>query len=114
MAISKSKPATEKKAASSSKTTEIPTITLKQIGADLAILHDLPKKTVESLFDDMVELVGKHLKKGSKIRISGLGIFQVKKRASRQGRNPATGEAMKIKASKTVGFKIARDLKESL
>jgi DNA-binding protein HU-beta len=114
MAVSKSKPTAGKTAAKSPKPKEVPTITLKQIGADLAVLHDLPKRTVEVLFSDMVEIVGKNLKKGSKVRISGLGIFQLRKRASRQGRNPATGEAIKIKASKSIAFKVARDLKDSL
>ncbi|WP_169741599.1 HU family DNA-binding protein [Beijerinckia mobilis] len=114
MAAPKSKSTAVKAAIKSTQAAKVTTITLKQIGADLAILHDLPKKTVELLFDDMVEIVGKNLKKGSKVRISGLGIFQAKKRASRQGRNPATGEAIKIKASKSVAFKVARDLKESL
>jgi len=44
----------------------------------------------------------------------GLGVFQVKKRAARKGRNPATGESIKIKASKRVAFAASRDLKTSL
>ena len=46
--------------------------------------------------------------------ISGLGILQVRKRAARMGRNPATGEAIKIKASKKVAFRVAKDLKEAI
>ena len=61
-----------------------------------------------------IESIGKHLKKGSKVRIVGLGILQVKKRAARVGRNPATGEAIKIKASKKVAFRAAKELKESI
>ena len=56
----------------------------------------------------------KHLKKGDRIRIVGLGILQVRKRAARMGRNPATGEAIKIKASKKVAFRAAKDLKEAI
>jgi DNA-binding protein HU-beta len=59
-------------------------------------------------------LVTKHLKKGSKVRLTGLGILQVRKRAARMGRNPATGEAIKIKASKKVGFRAAKELKEAV
>jgi DNA-binding protein HU-beta len=44
----------------------------------------------------MVGSMGKYLKKGSRVRISGLGILQVRKRAARIGRNPATGETIKI------------------
>jgi len=90
------------------------TVTWRQLAEDLAVLHDLPKKTVEVLIDDLTALTGKYLKKGIKVRASHLGIFQLTKRAARKGRNPATGEAIKIKASKSVGFKVARDLKESL
>ena len=56
----------------------------------------------------------KHLKKGDRIRISGLGILQVRKRAARMGRNPATGEAIKIKASKKIAFRAAKELKEAV
>ena len=66
------------------------------------------------MLEEMVATVTKHLKKGARIRISGLGILQVRKRAARMGRNPATGEAIKIKASKKVAFRAAKDLKESV
>jgi DNA-binding protein HU-beta len=56
-------------------------------------------------------LITKHLKKGERIRIAGLGILQVRRRAARMGRNPATGEAIQIKASKKVAFRAAQDLK---
>jgi DNA-binding protein HU-beta len=62
----------------------------------------------------MVESLGKHLKKGARIRISGLGILQVRKRAARMGRNPATGEAIKIKPSKKIAFRASKDLKEAV
>ena len=52
------------------------------------------------------------LKKGERIRIGGLGILQVRKRAARMGRNPATGEAIQIKASKKVAFRASKELKE--
>ena len=60
---------------------------------------------------DLVGLITKHLKKGERIRIAGLGILQVRRRAARMGRNPATGEAIQIKASKKVAFRAAKDLK---
>ena len=59
-------------------------------------------------------MITKHLKKGDKIRIGGLGVLQVRKRPARMGRNPATGEAIKIKASKKVAFRAAKELKESV
>ena len=51
---------------------------------------------------------------GQRIRIVGLGILQVRKRAARMGRNPATGEAIQIKASKKVAFRAAKELKEDV
>jgi len=90
------------------------TVTLKHLAAQLAESHDLPKKQADAMLTDMVGLVSKHLKKGDRVRIGGLGILQVKKRAARMGRNPATGEAIKIKASKKVAFRVAKELKEAV
>jgi DNA-binding protein HU-beta len=64
-----------------------------------------------TLLGDMIGLITKYLKKGEQIRISGLGILQVRKRAARMGRNPATGEPIKIKAGKKVAFRAAKKLK---
>ena len=73
-----------------------------------------PKKQAEAILGNMVDLVVKNLKKGDRIRIGGLGILQVRKRAARMGRNPATGEPIKIKASKKVAFRAAKELKEAV
>src|SRR3977135_43534 len=86
-------------------------ITLKHLAAGLAEEHQLTKKMGEAMLNDLVMLITKHLKKGERIRIAGLGILQVRKRAARMGRNPATGEAIKIKAKKKVAFRAAKDLK---
>jgi DNA-binding protein HU-beta len=56
----------------------------------------------------------RHLNKGDKICLNGLGILQVRKRAARMGRNPATGEAIKIKASKKIAFRPAKELNEAV
>ncbi|WP_374372822.1 HU family DNA-binding protein [Dongia sp.] len=90
------------------------TVTLKQLGTDLAEKHELSKKLANEILGDLITAVGKHLKKGDKIRIPGLGIFQVRKRPARMGRNPATGEAIKIKASKKIAFRAAKELKDSI
>jgi DNA-binding protein HU-beta len=87
-------------------------LTLKHLAAELAEAHEMPKKQAEMVLTDFVDRMGGYLKKGKKIRISGLGILQVRHRAARMGRNPATGEAIKIKASKKVAFRVAKDLKE--
>ena len=90
------------------------TVTLKHLAAALAVDHDLPKRQAEAMLSDLVALTTRHLKKGGKIRLTGLGILQVRKRAARMGRNPATGEAIKIKASKKVAFRAAKELKEAV
>jgi DNA-binding protein HU-beta len=91
-----------------------PTVTLKHLAANLAESHELSKKQTEAVLGDLVGLVTKHLKKGDRIRIGGLGILQVRKRAARMGRNPATGEPIQIKASKKVAFRAAKELKEAV
>ncbi len=95
--------------------TEQTTVTLKQIAADLAEKHDLSKKLMnEILSADLVGLLVKNLKKGNRVRIAGLGILQVKKRAARTGRNPATGESIQIPAKKKIAFRAAKELKEAV
>ena len=94
--------------------TTAPTVTLKHLSANVAEVHELSKKQAEAILGGMIELVVKHLKKGDRIRIGGLGILQVRKRAARMGRNPATGEPIKIKASKKVAFRAAKDLKMAI
>jgi DNA-binding protein HU-beta len=90
------------------------TVTLRQIAATLAEGHDLPKKQTETILGELVALTTRHLKRGDKIRLTGLGILQVKSRAARMGRNPATGEAIQIKASKKIAFRPAKELKEAV
>ena len=91
-----------------------PTVTLKHLAAQLAEEHQLSKKQSEAMLGDLVTQITKHLKKGDRIRIGGLGILQVRKRAARMGRNPATGEPIQIKASKKVAFRAAKELKEAV
>ena len=90
------------------------TVTQKHLAADIAASHDLSKKAGEAIMNDVIALLVKNLKKGARIRLAGLGVLQVRKRAARMGRNPATGEAIKIKASKKVAFRAAKELKESI
>jgi DNA-binding protein HU-beta len=101
-------PMAEKKAATPA------TVTMKHLAATLAENHEFSKKQSEAVLGDFVTLITKHLKKGDRIRIGGLGILQVRKRAARMGRNPATGEAIQIKASKKVAFRASKELKESI
>lgn len=91
-----------------------PTVTLKNIAADLAENHELPKKKMNEIMGDLVDHLVKNLKKGNRVRLPGLGILQVRKRAARMGRNPATGETIKIPAKKKIAFRAAKELKEAV
>ena len=101
-------------AASKSKTSTTKPVTIKHLAAVLAEQHQLTKRGGEELLQNLVGLITKHLKRGERIRIAGLGILQVRKRAARMGRNPATGEAIKIKASKKIAFRASKELKEGV
>ena len=87
---------------------------MKHLAATLAADHEMPKKQAEGILGDLVNLVTKHLKKGDRIRIAGLGVLVVRRRAARMGRNPATGEPIQIKASKKVAFRASKELKETI
>jgi DNA-binding protein HU-beta len=108
------------KAAASAKTgtgkpaKPVVTITLKQIAAEIAESQGLSKKQAEAVLNETVTRISKGIAKGQRVRLGALGIFSVKKLAARKGRNPATGQAIKIKASKKVAFRAAKDLKDSL
>lgn len=91
-----------------------PTVTLKNIGAEIAEKHEMPKKQISAILEDLIAQLVKNLKKGNRIRMAGLGILQVKKRAARMGRNPATGETIKIPAKKKIAFRAAKELKEAV
>jgi DNA-binding protein HU-beta len=90
------------------------TITLKQMAAELAEGNDLPKKVAEAVLADLVTVATTHLTKGDKVRLTGLGILQVRAREARMGRNPATGESIEIAASKKIAFRPAKELKETV
>ena len=72
----------------------------------------IAKKTELSKKD--ADVVAEELKKGEKIQLVGFGTFEVSERAAREGRNPQTGEAMTIAASKTPKFKAGKALKDSI
>jgi len=93
---------------------KVNTVSLKHLAAALAENHEMPKKQSEAILNDLVGLLTKHLKKGDRIRMAGLGVLVVRKRAARMGRNPATGEPIQIKASKKVAFRAAKELKEAV
>ena len=74
----------------------------------------LRPKTNEAHRGFKVDDARRWLLQGHKVRVTGLGIFQVKKRPARMGRNPATGEQIKIKASKKLAFRAAKEVKDAI
>ncbi len=85
-----------------------------ELVAAIAEKTELSKKDVEKALKAFTEVVAAELKKGEKIQLVGFGTFEVSERAEREGRNPQTGETMKIKASKTPKFKAGKALKDSV
>jgi DNA-binding protein HU-beta len=92
------------------------TVSTSQLIAAVATKHDeLPKKVTKELITEFLNTIEEHLVKGqSKVRLDKVGIIQVKDRAARKGRNPQTGEEIKIPASKKVAFRAAKSLKEAV
>ena len=72
----------------------------------------LTKKDTSAALNAFTATVSKELKKGGSVQLIGFGTFEVGKRAARTGRNPQTGEALKIKAAKTPKFKAGKSLKD--
>jgi DNA-binding protein HU-beta len=79
-----------------------------------ALGKDITKRAADEAVEAVLDSIAKGIKKDKKVQIIGFGTFEVKKRAARMGRNPKTGESMKIGASKSVGFKPSSVLKGSL
>ncbi|CAN5647541.1 MAG: DNA-binding protein HU-beta [Chromatiales bacterium USCg_Taylor] len=75
---------------------------------------DLPKASAGRAVDAMVNAITKALKKNDEVTLVGFGTFSVRKRAARAGRNPRTGETIKIAASKVPAFKAGKALKDAV
>lgn len=82
--------------------------------AAVADASGLSKSSAAQAVDAVVATITKALKKGDTVSIVGFGTFSVRKRAARTGRNPQTGDTIKIKASKTPIFKAGKGLKEGI
>jgi DNA-binding protein HU-beta len=78
--------------------------------AQIADDAGITKTQANTALDSFVETVTKTLKKGDKVTLVGFGTFSVSKRAARNGRNPQTGEVIKIKARKVARFKAGKEL----
>ncbi|MBR2293633.1 MAG: HU family DNA-binding protein [Clostridia bacterium] len=80
----------------------------------VALKSGLKKKEAEAAVNAMTEAIAEALKAGDKVQLIGFGTFEVKERAARDGRNPKTGETIKIAASKHPSFAAGKALKDSL
>ena len=74
----------------------------------------LTKKDAEKVLNAALESIAAALAQGDKVQISGFGSFEVKEREARVGRNPQTGEAMEIAASRVPAFKAGKALKDQV
>ena len=75
---------------------------------------DITKVMSADVLDFMVDTIKQHLTKGGGLTMAGFGTFKVVRRAARGGKNPRTGESIKIKASKTVRFRPAPSFRNDL
>ena len=80
----------------------------------LAAKNEISKKDAEKAVNAGLGLIEEALKNGEKVQIMGFGSFEVKERAARTGKNPATGATIQIPASKAVVFKAGKALKDSI
>ena len=83
-----------------------------ELVAAMADQTGLTKKDVEAVLKAFTDVVSGELKKGGKVQLVGFGTFEVSERAAREGRNPQSGEPMKIAASKAPKFKAGKALKD--
>ena len=89
-------------------------VTTRHLAYTLADQHQFSKKQSLKIMEDLIGMITKHLKKGERVKIAGLGILQVRSRAARTGRNPQTGEAIQIKANKKVAFRASKELRMAI
>ena len=87
-------------------------MTKSQLVAQLAEKADVPKTTVAAILDDLTAIAYKEAKTG--FTIPGIGKLGVVKRKARMGRNPATGEAIKIPARQALKFRVAKTCKDAV
>ena len=85
-----------------------------ELVAAIADKTELSKKDAEAALKAFTDVVAEELKKGEKIQLVGFGTFEVRERAAKEGRNPRTGETLKIEASKVPAFKAGKALKDAV
>ena len=82
--------------------------------AAIAANTELSKKDADKALKAFIDVVGDELSKGEKVQLAGFGTFDVSNRKARTGRNPQTGEEIKIAASKTPKFKAGKSFKDMM
>ena len=85
-----------------------------ELVAAMAEQTNLSKKDVEAVLKSFADVVSEELKNGGRVQLVGFGTFEVSERAAREGRNPQSGEPMKIEASKAPRFKAGKALKDMI
>ena len=89
-------------------------MTKAELIAAVAAKTDFSKKDVDQVVNSVLTTIGEELAAGGKVQLEGFGTFEVRERAAREGKNPATGEAIQIPASKAPAFKAGKALKDLL
>ena len=89
-------------------------MTKADLVASMADAAGVSKAVAEKALNGFISAIGKSLKKGDKIALTGFGTFSVSNRKARMGRNPQTGEQIKIKAAKVPKFSAGKSLKEAV
>ncbi len=89
-------------------------MTKSQLVQKLAEASEISKKQADAVLQALVETTVSSVRKGDPVKIPGLGTFRKKQMKARMGRNPQTGEPIKIPARKKVGFSVAKTFKESV
>lgn len=89
-------------------------MTKSQLVTRLADAGGVTRKQADDLLTVLIDTIVKTVKRGESVKLPGLGIFRLRKMKARIGRNPQTGEAIKIPARKKVGFSVAKTFKETV
>lgn len=89
-------------------------MTKNEFNNAIAEIAKVSVSEADRVVEALVSVIGKELAEGNKVTIGGLGIFEVRAKAERQGVNPKTGEKITIAACNAVGFKPSKAIKESV
>ncbi len=87
-------------------------MTRKDLAVNIAEKKGLRQNDVKAVVDEVLGEISQGLARGEKVELRGFGVFKVKERKSRLGRNPKTGEVVPVPARKVVHFKVGKELKE--